>query len=199
MGYLLGVGSSCSLLFHEVISLYPLHFDEMIFTLVPLIFFRLGQRPGKKNKLCSCAHTYTCTFTACVYTSPCTRTFTCMRAQAHQNEHNRNMRRHSVCARTCPPGWPASNTNGVVLCLLWWTSRSTAEICSWRKTIAWCLCTPLATLETLGGKIITCTCSSKEITGLKKNIMMTWNSWIRVWPFSRVENWWYELVSHMYS
>ena len=29
-------------------------------------------------------------------------------------------------------------------------------------------CTPLATLETLGGKIITFSCSSKEIAGLKK-------------------------------
>ena len=35
------------------------------------------------------------------------------------------------------------------------------------------------TLETLGGKIITCSCSGKEIAGLKKkkkNIMMTRNS-----------------------
>ena len=29
-------------------------------------------------------------------------------------------------------------------------------------------CTHLATLETLGGKIITCTCSGEEIAGLKK-------------------------------
>ena len=30
------------------------------------------------------------------------------------------------------------------------------------------MCTPLATLETLSGKIITCTCSDKEIAGKKK-------------------------------
>ena len=29
-------------------------------------------------------------------------------------------------------------------------------------------CTPLATLETLGGKIITCTCSCEEIAGFKE-------------------------------
>ena len=34
--------------------------------------------------------------------------------------------------------------------------------------IAWCPCTPLATLETLGGKIITFTCSSKERAGMNK-------------------------------
>ena len=36
-------------------------------------------------------------------------------------EHDRNLRnlcRRSVCARTRPPGRPASNKNGVVLCLL---------------------------------------------------------------------------------
>ena len=165
-------------------------------------FFRLGQSPVK-NKLCSCAHTYTCTFTARVYTSPYTCTFTCARAQALaeiEHEHTIEICVGAVCAHVHappPPGRPASNKNGVVLCVLWWTSRSTVEICSWRKTIAWCPCTPLATLETLGGKIITCTCSSKEIAGLNKKkeknimmmMMMTRNSWIRVWPFSRVENW----------
>ena len=55
------------------------------------------------------AHTYTCTFTACAYTSPCTRTFTCARTRAParaRDEHDRNFRRRSVCARTRPPGRP---------------------------------------------------------------------------------------------
>ena len=91
----------------------------MIFTLVPLIFFRLGQSPVK-NKLCSCAHTYTCTFTACVYTS---HAHARLRARAHEHQQraraqDRNLRRRSVCARTRPPGRLASNKNGVVLCLL---------------------------------------------------------------------------------
>ena len=34
-------------------------------------------------------------------------------------------------------------------------------------------CTPLATLETLGGKIITFTCSSKEIADLNKEKNIT--------------------------
>ena len=37
MGYLLGVGCFCSLLFHEVTSLHPLHFIEMIITLVKIM------------------------------------------------------------------------------------------------------------------------------------------------------------------
>ena len=78
----------------------------MIFTLVPLIVFRLGQSP-LKYKLCSCAHTYTCTFTVCVYTSPCTCTFTCARARAPaEHEHTIEICVGAVCAHVHAPPPP---------------------------------------------------------------------------------------------
>ena len=46
------------------------------------------------------------------------------------------------------------------------------EIFADRKTIAWCPCTPLSTVEIFGEKISTEACSDKEIVGLMMMMMM---------------------------
>ena len=48
MGYLLGVGSSCFLLFHEVTSLHPPSFNWNYFYTCSTHFFSFGAKPRKK-------------------------------------------------------------------------------------------------------------------------------------------------------
>ena len=45
-------------LFHDLTSLHPLHFIEMIFKLVPLIFYVLGQSPIKMRCLYNPVRSY---------------------------------------------------------------------------------------------------------------------------------------------
>ena len=92
----------------------------MIFTLVPLIFFPFGAKPRKKMSYVV-VHTRTHAHLLHVYIP--VHAHARLRAGAHTSTsraqaHDRNLRRRRVCARTRPPGPPASNKNGVVLCLL---------------------------------------------------------------------------------
>ena len=102
----------------------------------------------------------------------------CLRARAHEHEHEICV--GAVCVRTYTPPWPAGRERRVKMASFYVNFTIYRRDMQLEKNDRLRSCTPLATLETLGRKIITCTCSGKEIAGLKEEYYKFVNSRLTV-------------------